>query len=285
MVAQEAASGKDPSSSADGSLMAITKPKGPANATTSRGGAREYTWPPTGEKFVSVTTAIGVIDKPALRGWIGRSVAEYAINNLKQVVQIAEKDPEGAVDLLKGAPWRQRDKAANIGSSVHAAIEAQIVGRPTPPVPDELAPFMTQFAAFVETFKPVFEMSEATVYSREHGYAGTLDSMAALALTLMGDRTLLDVKTGSGVYSEAALQMSAYARAEFIGLPDGTEAPMPPIDSAAVLHLRPDSFELIPVRIDAEIFATFLSALDIFRAKKTERSWIGNAIRREGVPA
>ena len=263
--------------------MAITKPKGPANSKTDRGGAREYVWPPTGEKFVSVTTAIGVIDKPALRSWVGRMVAQYAVDNLSQIQAIADKDPEGAVDLLKGAPWRRRDKAANIGSSVHAAVEALIKGQPMPPWPDEVAPFMTQFMAFVAAFQPQFEASEATVYSREHGYAGTLDSIASIAVALIGGRYLLDVKTGSGVYPEAALQMSAYARAEFIGLPDGSEAPVPAIDAAAVLHLRPDSFELIPVRIDAEIFATFLNALELFKAKKGESSWVGRAISEGAI--
>jgi hypothetical protein len=261
-------------------MSPITKPKGPANSTTARGGAREYTWPATGEKFVSVTTAIGVIDKPALRSWVGKSVATYAVENLAQVSAVAAKDPEGAIELLKGAPWRQSTKAANIGSAVHAAVEALVLERPMPEPADELKPFMVQFADFLEAYKPRFEMSEATVYSREHGYAGTLDSIAVIELPLIGGRYLLDVKTGKGVYPEAALQMSAYARGEFIGLPDGTEAAWPAIDAAAVVHLRPDSFELIPVRIDAEIFATFLSALDIFQAKKGESSWIGSAIKQ-----
>ena len=50
------------------------------------------------------------------------------------------------------------------------------------------------------------------VYSRTFGFAGTLDAICTIA----GRRGLLDIKTGrSGVYPEVALQLAAYAHADF----------------------------------------------------------------------
>jgi hypothetical protein len=251
----------------------VTK-DGPRNSTTERGGSRSYTWPPTNEVFPSVTTVLSVLNKPALVGWAAKEVATYALENLGQLQVLNDKDPDGALALLKGSPYRKRNRAANLGSDVHRAVEAHVLEQPMPEWEPDVAPFMRQFEQFLLDVEPEFEATEATVYSREHGYAGTLDAIASVNQ----QRLVLDVKTGSGVYPEFALQLAAYARADFIGMPDGQEVAMPQIEGAAVLHLRPDAFELIPTRIDAEIFMTFLSALDLFKAKEQERSWIGRAM-------
>src|SRR3990172_181392 len=82
---------------------------------------------------------------------------------------------------------------------------------------------------------------EASVFNRTERYAGTLDAIATI-----GGRTLvIDVKSGKGVYPETALQLAAYRWAEFVGVPDGSEQPMPPTVGAAVLHLtdQGDSFQ------------------------------------------
>jgi hypothetical protein len=117
------------------------------------------------------------------------------------------------------------------------------------------------FSQFVTARRPRFVTSEATVFSRRHGYAGTLDAICVLDGTL----TLLDVKTGKSVYPEVALQLAAYAHADFVGHPDGTERRLPPVAAGAALHLRPGGYELVPVPIGEQVLAAFLAALEVFR--------------------
>lgn len=238
---------------------------GPRNATTT-GKGRTYKW--RDETFTSVTTILsGGVPKPALTSWAARATAEWAVKNIDQVTGIAKSDPAAAIDMLRGAPWRDRDAAAVKGTDIHAAVEAHVLGQPVPEWSREVAPSMRQFETFVEQYGPTFEMSEASVYNRAHGYAGTLDAIVVID----GVRYLLDVKTGKGVYGEVALQLAAYRHAEFIGLDTGDEVPMPAVDACAVLHLRPRTFSLIPVEAGEAEFRFFLYAQQV-RDFATEHS-------------
>ena len=137
---------------------------------------------------------------------------------------------------------------------------------------EELVPYMEHFERFVADFRPDFLASEATVYSDRESYAGTLDFIAAIAHQTI----ITDVKTGKGVYPDAALQLCAYSRADYIGLPDGRDEPLPSIDGAAVLHLRPDGYEFIPVRIDDDVYHSFLFAREVFRwMEETSKTVLG----------
>jgi hypothetical protein len=230
---------------------------GPRNATTTNRG-RTYLW--RDETFDSVTTILsGGIPKPALTNWAAKSVAEYVAANLDEVRAIASKDTAAAIDLMKGSPWRQRDAAAAQGSDIHAWAEAHVLGKQPPAPPKAHKPYLDGFLRFLDEWQPAYEMSEATVYSRRYGYAGTLDAIA----TIDGARTLIDYKTGKGVYGEVALQLAAYRFAEFVGMPNGDEVPVGPVDAAAVLHLTPDGYFLIPVTADEVAFRFFLYAQQV----------------------
>lgn len=225
----------------------------PRNATTTSSG-RTYKW--GDESFVSVTTLLGALSKPALVNWAAKSVAEYAVLHMPEIAALAKADPDGAVRALKGSPWQKRDSAGELGTAVHDQIEARIIGK-TPPEPAEaVAERVEHFERFVADYAPTFEAAEATVYNRRAAYAGTLDSIA----TIGGERFVIDVKTTkSGVYPEHALQLAAYAHAEFIGAPDGSEVPLPKIDAGAVLWISPSGYEFVRVRIDETVFSYFLA--------------------------
>jgi hypothetical protein len=131
-----------------------------------------------------------------------------------------------------------------------------------PAVPEHAAGYLAGFDRFLAGHTPGFLATEQTVYSRRYGYAGTFDLLA----TLPGrGLVLVDVKTGNRVYPEVCLQLAAYAAADFIGHPDGTEQPLPAIQAAAVLHLRPGGCQLLPVPIGRAVLEAFLSALAVFR--------------------
>jgi hypothetical protein len=229
----------------------------PSNAS-QEGASRWYLWPKTGERFPSVTTILSVINKPAIPRWAAKSVAEYAIKNHHVWSQL---DGPAAVDLLKGAPWRYTSERMNLGTAVHEAVERYILKQPAVTWPADIAPYMASFERFLEEWRPRFESTETSVYSRTHGYAGTLDML----VWIDGELILLDVKTGKRAYPEAGLQLNAYARADFIGLDDGTEHQMPPVVGAGVLLLRPRKYEVLPTTLSDTMLDGFLAARNLWR--------------------
>ncbi len=127
-------------------------------------------------------------------------------------------------------------------------------GTSPPRWPVALDGFRVQWERFLAAYEPAWVMSEATVYSRL-GYAGTLDAVAHIG----GRVLLLDVKSGERVYDEVALQLAAYRYAQWVDLGDHVEHPLPAVDQCAVLHLRPESYQLLEVDAGRPEF-------DVFRA-------------------
>ncbi|MGH3452454.1 MAG: hypothetical protein ACRDQW_17490 [Haloechinothrix sp.] len=232
----------------------------PRNSNTARGGQRVYTW--RSENYWSVTTIIGGgVPKPALLPWGIKMVAEGAADMAAQLPAMVAQDRDAAVRFLKGLPYAKRDRAADVGTYIHAAAEAYKLGQPFPKWAPEARPRMEAYVQFLEDFGPEYEATEASVFNRTEWYAGTLDAIC----TIGGRKFLIDTKTGKGVYPETALQLAAYRYAEFIGLPDGSEAPMPPVDGCACLHLTDDGYELLDVHADEDVFKSFLYVREVFR--------------------
>lgn len=229
----------------------------PAGATTTNRG-RTYTW--HDEIFDSVTTIIGGgVPKPALKPWGEKLVATTAVDKLNQWETM---DRDDAIDWLKRSPFRETDRAAVQGSHIHDWAEKHVLGLPVAveDAPEIQRPYLDGFLRFIAEWHPEYEMTEASVFSRRYRYAGTLDAI----VTLDGiGRLLVDYKTGKGVYGEVGLQLAAYRYAEFVGLPDGSEAPMPKVDGAAVLHLTPTGYRLIPVQADETAWRYFLYAQQV----------------------
>ncbi|MGW1497525.1 hypothetical protein ACWCQW_02855 [Streptomyces mirabilis] len=230
----------------------------------------------TGDKLRRVTTILsqGSTKGDVLALWAANLVAETAFANLPALVN-ASLYPDQRTEMydwLRRAPLRKKDERADIGSAVHQIIEAEVLGQPIAEglLDDpEMAPYLHHFGRFVREWDVTFEASEMVVGNRTAGYAGTLDYLLRSPLiaaefdipastVLMGDTKTggeLDVK---GVYPEAALQMSAYRKAEVAWLRDGSTVPMPATHSTGVvLHLRPEGYRLIPVVCDDQVFAAF----------------------------
>ncbi len=234
---------------------------------------RTYEW--QGEVFDSVTTILSrAIPKPALINWAKKVTAEYAVENYTQLGDLMDTDVQGAIDWLKGAAWRQRDKAANLGSLVHELIEAEILGTPGPHITDDAAEMVAQFRDFCEVADPKWIAAEAVVFNRTYKYAGTLDAICDLP----DGRFLIDVKTGKGVYAETALQLVAYRNAEFIGLPNDEEQPMVPVNHTAVLHIRPNGWKLVPVQTGDREWAFFTRACFMAKFGDESRDMIGKPL-------
>lgn len=244
-----------------------------------------------GERFISVTNVIDTcVNKPALVGWAARTVAEEAVDLLARpetalpLLRMARTAPDDAIKLLKGAPYAAKDAAAELGSAVHGLAEAHSLGQQLRDMSDDEQRMVDNYLAFLDDFHPTFEATEATVANRTHGYAGTLDALLRFPTDVpeVGGRLcVVDYKTGkTGPYPEWALQLAAYAHAEHLWLPDGAEIPMPRIDGACVLRIRPDGYALHAMQADDEVFAVFAqAACALARALHDDaESWVGERI-------
>lgn len=245
-------------------------------------------------RYASVTSITGLLPKD-LVWWAGNAVAREAVYEKDSWKDLTDDD---AYDYLKRAHQRIKDKAADLGSEVHRYVEAMNLGKPTPTWPLPVRARMTHFARFIEEFQPRVEAAECKVYHRFDGagprkkikvvqrgsYAGTLDMLAEIN----GELAIIDIKTGKAVWPEAALQINAYAYADFLVAdpfhpgaqqitprrgkrwyewhgPAEDEIPMPMVTAGYVLHLRDDGYDLVPVPIRDDLYEMFLSLFAVDR--------------------
>lgn len=233
--------------------------------------------------FPSVTTAIGVLDKPAVVQWFGKESARAMFRAFVEGwPDWTNPDEDGWVTWAVQQPKEATDTAAKIGSSVH--LLADMLGRPEKPATGfEIADWQIPYARAFQSFLDRLTASGGHILSSEHavfnlsdGYAGTYDLICWVTncpLHPAGCRWLDDVKTSKGYYPEYALQLAAYGKGEFVALPnDPTRYPMPPIEHYAVLHLRPDLYpdtgwRLVEYPVTDRDYVAFLAALDLYQWK------------------
>lgn len=228
----------------------------PRNATTTEQG-RFYTWPPTNETFTSVTTILNVLSKPNLISWAAKQASIYAMANAQR---LWNQNRVEAIKECKEAHTRISSASSAIGTTVHHWVECHVRGKQWDPYEQDEPEHARFFKAWELVYKPRYILSEATVYNRAKGYAGTLDLVAEID----GKNILMDVKTGNNIYPEVALQLCAYKNGEFIGV-GTTEHRLPRIDGAAVLHLRPDGYRYIPTACGEEIWKAFQYVIEAYR--------------------
>jgi hypothetical protein len=154
-----------------------------------------------GQPFASVTTIIGVLDKPALRYWFGKQVYLATVAN----PGMSEKE-------AMNAPYSINNSAKDRGQTIHSIVEAfKATGDYIEGIPAEFRGYAQAFYKWTQDNHAAIIDHERTVVSRKHGFAGTLD----LLVTLNGSdkKVVVDVKTGKDIYMEAYLQLAAYRQA------------------------------------------------------------------------
>lgn len=250
----------------------------PKIETVKRGGSRFYLNPlDPNDRVPGVTSVLNMLPKPFLRYWAGKVVAETAVDNVGTIVQMMlSGEREGAIDYLKRSPDRSTGKAADMGTEVHDLLETLARGEKIGRIHPDVKPYVQGWRDFNEEFEPEYLFIEETVWSNTYGYAGSFDAIVRIG----EDIIMLDNKTTrSGVHEEVALQMSAYTSADHILHADGTTSPLPEITAAAVLHLRPEQTQLVPVAIGDHIFAAFKALLAVHTwDKETSKGVIGKPI-------
>jgi hypothetical protein len=214
------------------------------------------------EKFLGVTTPLGVINKPGLKYWSINQVVGYIDDNLSigKVVDEIQK-----IELLNGAkkaPWASLDKAAGIGTVFHQWIEDYINGKkPAKPTHAILKKGVQNFLKWVDEMEVEFIDAETKVLSLKYKYAGTFDFRATMKSDVKGKRclTLGDIKTSSGIWDENWLQTSAYKRARLEEFPEEI------IDNTTIVRCGKDgSFEAKTANNFKENYNAFLAALYLY---------------------
>lgn len=215
---------------------------GPRLVRRNHGRGHSYTI--DGVKVPGVTTVTGNLPKNALIEWAGRVTAEYAVDHW---AELAEQPPSARLNTLTRARYAASSKAALRGTQIHALGEQVSLGVEVDA--GEHQSEVEAYARFLDRWQVEVLATETPCASTAWGYAGTADAWAVFGRGVYaGQRVLLDIKTGRGVYDETALQLTAYARCD-IWQPTGPESEnaLPRTDAVVVAHILPDAVELLPV--------------------------------------
>jgi hypothetical protein len=216
--------------------------RGPIPARQGNGYYADHS---TGDRLRSVTTILsGGVPKPGLVFWAGDTCTDSAIENLPALVA-ASRFPDRLAELrmwIRRAHTRKKDERAEVGSAVHAIIEADLLDTEPPAfvqVGDaewaldgpELAPYIEQFARFKDEWQPEWTASEMVVANPEDGYAGTLD------YTMKADGLIGRALLASGYAIDLAQDLMGDTKTggDWI-VPDDGGAPYPKILGSGHVH-------------------------------------------------
>lgn len=163
----------------------------------------------------SVTTIIGVLDKPALLYWAAEQTANAAIDSIKTwQATLEEQGREEAVKWLRDARFRRpktRLSDTAFGTVVHAMCEHYALsgnkpdkdmvtelivreGGPQVDIDDELVLLgkcLNNFDGWLHRAHPSYQATEVAVYNTEFAYAGQADAF----MTIDGVRFIADYKS------------------------------------------------------------------------------------------
>jgi hypothetical protein len=242
----------------------------------SKNGKKYHWYTYNDAKLAGVTTVLGkVVAKPALIGWAAKSVAAFVADNPIEVEALRSAGRERMIDELKEAPYRERDAAADRGTEIHGYAERLVKGEEVE-VPPALARYVDSYIRFLDEWKPRPVLVEASVANLQWGYAGQLDLAADLP---NGERALLDLKSGKGIYADHAPQVGAYRNAEIYLDDEGNERSLTDlgITSSYIVHVRADGYDVIPVNSEVDgSYKAFLHYLWLYRRLDEMPSWLGD---------
>lgn len=176
-------------------------------------------------RYPGVTGMLSVISKPALVPWAKREALGMVENALLKRLDgrqsarlVLNKDwIQSVLADAKRRPDQLKDEAADLGSQAHAFIDLIIHGKEPETMPEQIAGPVKAFKDWWKASGIQLVMGDTKVASRLHGYGGSLDALGCRN----GKFVILDWKTSSGIYTEYALQVAAYAQAflETYGVP------------------------------------------------------------------
>lgn len=146
-----------------------------------------------GEELPSVTTVLGILDKPGLP-WVAERLTVEGCVRLAAEGGLPQ-DPERALGRLgqEGLRFRQVwDAKAERGTLRHEDWVHLFAGRELPELdelPESHRKMAMGFAAFLSDFRPTIHEAEQMVASLEHGFSGRPDAVVTLGIDRLPDGT------------------------------------------------------------------------------------------------
>lgn len=198
------------------------------------------------ELLWSVTTIIGVLEKPALLYWSAAMAAEAAVASHRSLGQrIEEEGEEAVIKWLRDARFRRpvdRLSNAELGTILHASAEEYALSGNRPETSRleflvrqtagakftgtkaevaVLSRMLDRFDGWLQRFTPSYQATEVCVLSPTYRYAGIADGF----LTIDGVRFIADYKSSREPFDskgqpktpypeQVGLQLAAYRYAE-----------------------------------------------------------------------
>lgn len=160
---------------------------------------------------ISVTTALKVLDKPALVTWAERVGVEAALR-LERAGELGGVSIEDGLKAIRAkgeGAEAKRDAGADRGNAIHEALRLYCSEGTVPNVgdfPESVRGYVQGLCCWLIEVQPEPIAVEQMVASPEHGFAGRFDLLAEID----GRRTIVDLKTSARVYAEHHLQTAAY---------------------------------------------------------------------------
>jgi len=207
----------------------------------------------------SVTEILKVIHKPVLE--------RYKLNQILQSALTLPRIPGEDIDAfalrVELDSDQHREKAADLGTRIHAAIAGSLQGQP---VSEDMQPYLKEWLPFSKLI--IHLNTELSIGSEQLGYAGTLDLEA---LDLNRNRAIFDFKSQDvkndkpNFYDEWALQLSAYAEC----LIDLTSQDRPPRLVSVVISTNESSigraYQHVWPREQSYYYEAFCQAFGLWR--------------------
>jgi hypothetical protein len=219
------------------------------------------------------------VPKPAIPFWAAYEVALAAVSDLEEW---REKPAMEAVTWLKNRPWAKRDAAANMGSEIHAIVE-KMLGGADYSVEAEVDGYVRAARSWMAECGPEPIWMERTLFNETHLHAGTADLLCRFKAYPELGLTLVDYKTGKGLWPDMAVQVvGGYSLGgEYTLDSDQREIAWSVPKTSAILHLKGDgTYELRPIPHDVAHRRCFLAALEI-RRWEASKVGIGDPLPRE----
>lgn len=161
-----------------------------------------------GQYASGVTTALNIIDKSFLKFWAVNKTIEYVKSTIVPGVAMDEIEIQSMLAGAKKAHSDFAGSAADMGTYIHNWIEQFVNGEdPARPTNDRLNKVLDDFMEWWNKTDVEVLHAERMVCSPKLMLAGTPD----LICKVDGKLTIMDWKTGSGIYPDMFLQMAAYA--------------------------------------------------------------------------
>ena len=170
-----------------------------------RSGRSPYTHPVTGRKPPSVTEVLSIMDRPALKFFAVKQVAQAAVD---QPYDPETETVDEALKRLKNAQWG----ATVRGTAIHEHLESDT---PLDEMPEDLRGFVAAGRDCMATLGLTPVAQETVIWGDD--YAGRVDMIA-----VTDDERLIAVdwkstnKDVPQIYPDARVQVAAYALAEYV---------------------------------------------------------------------